>query len=68
MGPISFVGTRGLGICLIETGDGLILMNTGMPGSGPMIEEPIRALGHDPAEIEILLAGHAHVDHVGGHA
>ncbi len=45
MGPISFVGTQGLGIFLIVTNDGLILMNIGLPGSGPMIEEPIRALG-----------------------
>lgn len=68
VGPVSFVGTRGLGMFLIETSEGLILMNTGGPGSGPMIEASVRALGHDPEEIEILLAGHAHLDHVGGHA
>lgn len=68
VGPISFVGTRGLGVWVIETSEGLILMNTGMPGSGPQIEASIRALGLDPTTIRLILAGHGHVDHAGGHA
>lgn len=68
VGPVSFVGTRGLAMWVIETSDGLILMNTGMPGSGPVVEASIRALGLDPADVRIILAGHGHVDHVGGHA
>ena len=36
-GPIYFVGTKGLSVWLITTSEGLILLNTGMPGSGPMI-------------------------------
>jgi len=68
VGPLYFVGTRGLGAFLITTSEGHILLNTGMPGSGPMIEESIRQLGFKPEDIKLLLAGHAHVDHVGGHA
>jgi len=41
-GPVYFVGTRGLSVFLITTPAGHILINTGMPGSGPMIEAPIR--------------------------
>jgi metallo-beta-lactamase class B len=67
-GPIYFVGTKGLSVFLITTSEGLIVVNTGMPGSGPLIEASIRQLGFNPADIKILLAGHAHVDHVGGHA
>jgi metallo-beta-lactamase class B len=65
-GPLYSVGTRGLGAWLIATREGLIVLNTGMPGSGPLIEASIRKLGMDPEEIEILLTCHAHVDHAGG--
>lgn len=68
VGPIYFVGTKGLSVFLITTAKGHILLNTGMPGSGPMIEKSIRSLGLKPEDIKLLLAGHAHVDHVGGHA
>jgi metallo-beta-lactamase class B len=67
-GPIYFVGTKGLSSYLIKSSEGLIVLNTGMPGSGPMIEASIRKLGFDPKRIKLLLANHAHVDHVGGHA
>ena len=67
-GPLYFVGTRGLASWLIATTEGHILLNTTMPSGGPMIEASIRKLGFKPEEIRILLTGHAHVDHVGGHA
>src|SRR5262245_19609246 len=67
-GPLYFVGTQGLGVWLFATPEGLIVLNSGMPGSGPLIEASIRKLGMKPEDIEILLATHAHVDHVGGHA
>lgn len=64
-GPILFVGTQGLGAYLIATGEGHILLNTGMPSSGPMIADSIRRLGLRPEDIEVLLIPHAHVDHAG---
>jgi metallo-beta-lactamase class B len=64
-GPIYFVGTKGLGVWLIKTSTGLILLNTGMPESGPLIEASIRKLGFRPEDIRLLLACHAHIDHVG---
>lgn len=36
LGPLHFVGTKGLGVVLFTTPDGHVLMNTGMPSSGPM--------------------------------
>lgn len=68
VGPIYYVGTKGLSSYLITTTAGNILLNTGMPSSGPMIEASIRKLGFKPEDIKIILTGHAHVDHVGGHA
>ncbi len=77
-GPIYFVGTEGLGAYLIKTSDGHILLNTGMRSSGPMIEWSISQIKHlapkgkheevKTKNIKWLLANHAHVDHVGGHA
>jgi metallo-beta-lactamase class B len=65
VGPIYFVGTQGLAAYLIATPQGHVLINTGMPGSGPLIADSIRQLGFKPEDIRILLLGHAHCDHVG---
>ena len=66
VGPIHFVGTVGLTSWLITTKDGHILLNTGMPPSGPLIEASIRKLGFKPEDVALLLTCHAHIDHVGG--
>lgn len=68
LGPIHFVGTKGLSSFLITGSEGHILMYTGMPGSGEMIEKSIIKLGFKPKDVKIILTGHAHCDHVGGHA
>lgn len=68
VGPIYFVGTRGLGAFLIATSEGHILMNTGMPSSGPMMVESIRKLGFRPEDIKLMINGHAHIDHAGAFA
>ena len=65
VGPIYFVGTKGLGAFLITTSEGHILMNTGMPTSGPMIVNSIRKLGFKPEDIKLMINGHAHTDHAG---
>jgi metallo-beta-lactamase class B len=67
-GPIYFVGTRGLGAFLITTSEGHMLMNTGMPSSGPMIVESIKKLGFKPEDIKLMINGHAHIDHAGAFA
>lgn len=65
VGPIYFVGTEGLGVFLITTSEGHILMNTGMPSSGPMIVDSIRKLGFKPEDIKVIINAHAHIDHAG---
>jgi len=67
-GPIHFVGTKGLGSFLIAGSEGHVVIYTGMPGSGESIEKSIVKLGFKPKDVKILLTGHAHIDHVGGHA
>jgi metallo-beta-lactamase class B len=68
VGPLYFVGTKGLGVFLFTTSEGHILMNTGMPSSGPMIVESIRKLGFKPEDIKMMINGHAHIDHAGAFA
>ena len=68
IGPLFFVGTKGLGAFLFTTPEGHILMNTGMPSSGPMIIDSIRKLGFRPEDIRIMINGHAHIDHAGAFA
>jgi metallo-beta-lactamase class B len=65
VGPLYFVGTRGLSSFLFATTDGLILLNTGTPNSGPMIAASIRKLGFKPEDIKIIINGHGHSDHAG---
>ena len=68
VGPLYFVGTRGLSSWLFVTSEGNILLNTGMPESGPLIVQSIRKLGHKPEDIKIIINGHAHSDHAGAFA
>jgi metallo-beta-lactamase class B len=64
VGNLYYVGTYDLGCYLIDTGAGLILINTGGPGSYPLIKANIEALGFKTSDIKILTATHAHWDHV----
>ncbi|MFC5271336.1 subclass B3 metallo-beta-lactamase [Adhaeribacter terreus] len=68
VGPLYFVGTRGLSSWLFVTSEGNILLNTGTPRSGPMIVESIRKLGFKPEDIKIIINGHGHSDHAGAFA
>ena len=65
VGPVHFVGTSELGVFLVTTPAGHVLIDGGAPESTPLIEASIRALGFDPREIRVLLTTQAHYDHVG---
>lgn len=67
-GPLYFVGTKGLASFLLTGSEGHVLLYTGMPGSGEMIEKSIVKLGFKPRDVKVILTGHAHCDHAGGHA
>lgn len=65
VGPVNYIGTTGLGAYLVTTSEGHIVINTGMPSSGPMMLEGIRSLGYRPEDVKLLLSVHAHTDHAG---
>jgi metallo-beta-lactamase class B len=64
VGPIHYVGTFDLGVYLITTPQGHILIDGGLAESAPVIERSIRTLGFKPEDIRILLTTQAHFDHV----
>lgn len=65
-GNTYYVGTEGLGSILITNGGGSILIDGGMTQSAPLIDANIRALGFKTTDIRLIVASHAHYDHVGG--
>jgi len=68
VGNVYYVGTHGLSSFLIVTPAGGILIDSGEAASVPFIRASVEKLGFRLADVKILLAGHAHFDHVGGHA
>jgi glyoxylase-like metal-dependent hydrolase (beta-lactamase superfamily II) len=50
---------------LIDTDDGLTLIDTGIPGSGDKILQAVRELGKHPTDIKNILVTHCHADHSG---
>ncbi len=63
IGNLYAVGTAGLGVFLITSDAGHILINTGMEDSLPLIRENIEAVGFQLEDVKILLAQQAHFDH-----
>ena len=48
--------------------DGLTLVDTGLPGSAPLIADAIRRSGYQPADLRRLVLTHFHADHIGAAA
>jgi hydroxyacylglutathione hydrolase len=51
---------------LIETDEGLYLVDAGMVGHGRSILRRIRDIGRDPSELKLAIVTHGHADHFGG--
>ena len=61
-----YVGPRGLGVFLISSPKGHVLIDGGIPGYESLIESNIRALGFALRDVRWILNSHAHCDHAGG--
>src|SRR5215218_9849920 len=68
IGNLYYVGSKDLASYLIATPEGHLLINSGFERTVPLIEASVESLGFKMADIKVLLASHAHSDHVAGHA
>lgn len=50
---------------LLDTADGLILVDTGIPGSARVIQQALASIGKQPADVRHILVTHCHADHAG---
>ncbi|MFL2522041.1 MAG: pectin acetylesterase-family hydrolase [Candidatus Azotimanducaceae bacterium] len=65
---VYYVGIDWVAAYLIETGDGLILIDSLYGSWLPVLLNNIRELGFDPADVKYLINTHGHFDHAGGSA
>lgn len=65
-GNVYYVGPRGLTALLLTSPEGHVLLDAGLPESGPRIAASIRALGFRVEDIKVIVNSHTHFDHAGG--
>lgn len=63
---VYYVGTEGVGAYLIETRDGLILIDGTTEKGADIVEANILALGFKLSDVKQIVITHAHFDHAGG--
>lgn len=62
---IYFVGSTKVSVHVIDTEEGLVMIDTGYPVMQQQILHSLAALGLDPKRICAILHSHGHYDHVG---
>lgn len=65
-GNLYFVGCYAASSHLIDTGDGLILIDTGYPQNLYLLINSIYKLGFSPYDVKYIIHSHGHYDHLGG--
>jgi metallo-beta-lactamase class B len=68
VGNIYYVGAANIASYLITTPEGHILIDTGTKKMHEVIRRSVAELGFEVSDIKVVLASHAHFDHVAGHA
>lgn len=64
-GNLYYVGDKKVCMHLVDTGDGLILFDTGYGNSSHLIIQSIYDLGFDPHDLKLIINSHGHFDHFG---
>lgn len=60
-----YVGNKHVSCHLVDTGEGLLLLDTSYPYTDYLLLESVRSLGYDPKDIKWILHSHGHIDHFG---
>lgn len=64
---VYFVGTNTVGSIIVDTGDGLVMIDTGIGDTDiAMMVNDMKKSGLDPSKIKLILISHEHFDHYGG--
>lgn len=62
---IYFIGNEEVSVHLVDTDEGLVIIDTGYPDMGELILENIKKLGFAPEKISAIFHSHGHIDHFG---
>ena len=65
-GNLYFVGTEPVSVHIIDTGDGLIMLDTGYQQSLYLVIHNMHLLGLKPEDLKYIVLTHGHIDHIGG--
>ncbi len=65
---VYYVGIDWVAAYLIDTGDGLVLIDSLYGKWVPLLVNNIRAMGFNPGDIKYVINTHGHFDHAGGSA
>ena len=60
---VYFVGGREVSVHVIDTGAGLVMIDSGYPHMRDSVLDNMRAVGLDPARLKVILLSHGHIDH-----
>jgi len=64
-GNLYFVGTKPASTHIIDTGDGLIMLDSGYQHSLYLVLQNMHALGLNPMDLKYIVHTHGHIDHCG---
>jgi metallo-beta-lactamase class B len=64
-GKLWHIGGKSSPSYLFDTGDGLLLLDTGFPKGGYFMFRNMHDLGFDPRDVRWILHSHGHYDHIG---
>jgi metallo-beta-lactamase class B len=63
---VYYVGSQTVSSFLVNTSDGLVLIDTLHDETAEMLMNGVRTLGFNPANIKYIFVTHSHADHYGG--
>lgn len=64
-GNVWYVGDSWVCVHLIDTGEGLLLIDSGNCGATAMLIHAIWEAGFNPADVKWIIHSHGHLDHIG---
>lgn len=63
-GNLYFIGNKEIGCYLIDTGEGLIILDTGYENCAGQFFNSIWTLGYNPRDVKMIFHTHNHQDHI----